>query len=688
MENIYQVDVPIDNIDNDLLNRSKFVEILSESIIHYNNDECLVIGLMGEWGCGKTSIINLVDNNLKKFNKKKSKDEKEFRLIKFNPWYFSNRNTIIIHFFDILKEGCKDENVSVEIFDCISRLKDKLCNEISITYDGGSFNIHYFNHDHDLVMQDSFISIKNRLIELFYDLNFKIVVSIDDIDRLADNEIQQIFSLVKILADFPNIIYILSFDKNVALRALNNLQVYSPEKFLEKIIQIPILVPEITKTRLDLVVKDQLEPIFEESNKVEEDKFSKIFSIIRPFFTNIRDLKRYMNLLKFYLNQFLDEINVGDFFIMIAIQLFEEEIYLKIKENKSLLIYDDNFEEENSEIKSKIYNRLLEELNSPKKYDSDKFDTLLSYLFPILKDYNSEYKEYSKSILGTNLNISSKLHFDKYFTWAIEENEISQIVIDELLTLEDVDEISNIFLKLINENKTISLLNKLQTNLYKLDSEDTGYFIEALFLIGDNIKYISKLYETIDMLFNHQYDGNKSYNIFKNMIIKSKSFYTCCYCLNKIGIDYNLYFGDESKSKNLPYIEPDQFKELKTKAYHKLIKWAKNGKLVNNVHFLYFLDFWKIFGTKDEVNDFIKANYSNFDYVKIIDNARVDNEIIVDDDDKFEEWEKFDFNRLFEYFYPDDLERMVEFTISNKDISKDDEELCKLFLDEYKRNSV
>ena len=148
-------------------------------------------------------------------------------------------------------------------------------------------------------MQDSFISIKNRLIELFYDLNFKIVVSIDDIDRLADNEIQQIFSLVKILADFPNIIYILSFDKNVALRALNNLQVYSPEKFLEKIIQIPILVPEITKTRLDLVVKDQLEPIFEESNKVEEDKFSKIFSIIRPFFTNIRDKKRNMNLLKF-----------------------------------------------------------------------------------------------------------------------------------------------------------------------------------------------------------------------------------------------------------------------------------------------------------------------------------------------------------------------------------------------------
>ena len=58
----YEIDAPIKNSENDKLNRSKFVEILYNSIIHYGKHEkkCLVIGLMGEWGCGKTSIINMV----------------------------------------------------------------------------------------------------------------------------------------------------------------------------------------------------------------------------------------------------------------------------------------------------------------------------------------------------------------------------------------------------------------------------------------------------------------------------------------------------------------------------------------------------------------------------------------------------------------------------------------------------
>ena len=105
MKNSYEVDVPIKNSKKDELNRSKFVEILYESIIDYgkNEDECLVIGLMGEWGCGKTSIINMVYEKIDEFNKEQ-KPGRQWIHAKFNPWYFSNQNSILYHFFDFLME--------------------------------------------------------------------------------------------------------------------------------------------------------------------------------------------------------------------------------------------------------------------------------------------------------------------------------------------------------------------------------------------------------------------------------------------------------------------------------------------------------------------------------------------------------------------------------------------------------
>jgi len=682
MENIYEIDKPIDDIGKDDLNRSKFVEILSNSIIQYNNPECLVIGLMGEWGCGKSSIINMVFNNIDEFNENKP-DEEKWLKIKFNPWYFSNRDTILIHFFDTLKESCHNPQVKVEIFKYLSQFKDKICQDISFTLENENFNFDYSNQNNDFEIYDSFNSLKDNLIELFQQLNFKIVISIDDIDRLTDEEMRQIFLLVKALADFPNIIYILSFDKYVALKALNNLQVYSPEKFLEKIIQIPINVPEITNSRLELLIKEKIKPIYEDNLKFSKNNFFKIFYHIKPFFTNVRDLKRYSNVLNFYLNQFKDEVNIGDFLLIIAIQLFEEELYERIKNNKELLTNYELFDNVDEKERSKIYNDFLDGITGLKKYEPNKIKELMGYLFPILNNFDFDSKEYYENMFGANLNIASNLHFDKYFTLSTEENEVSQIIIDELLESKNVENNSQIMLNLINNDKTVSLLDKLERNAHRMDMEDMNYLIEPLLLIGDSTKYISKLYHLIDLLFGYQFDGNKSYNIMKNMLIDSNSFFTSCYCLDKIGDDYGLYYGTNSKSKNLPYIEPDEFKELISIAYNKLKNLAYNGILLNNPYFKYFLDFWKAWGTKKEVEQFIETNINESNIMQFIKKFKIDSDIIlVDENEKFEDDDIFDFERLYDYVHPDEIYVLVKEAISQKGISNEDYELGKLLLKE------
>ena len=92
---MYKDDYPISILDHDELNRKKFVESLAQAIINYDNERCLTISLMGKWGSGKTSIINMVEDYWKE-----SKDDNI--IVHFNPWYFSNRDNLLFQFFDTL----------------------------------------------------------------------------------------------------------------------------------------------------------------------------------------------------------------------------------------------------------------------------------------------------------------------------------------------------------------------------------------------------------------------------------------------------------------------------------------------------------------------------------------------------------------------------------------------------------
>jgi predicted KAP-like P-loop ATPase len=61
-------DVPINTINDDELNRADFSIKIAESILNYEDEECLVLGLMGKWGSGKTSIRNMIFEHIESQN--------------------------------------------------------------------------------------------------------------------------------------------------------------------------------------------------------------------------------------------------------------------------------------------------------------------------------------------------------------------------------------------------------------------------------------------------------------------------------------------------------------------------------------------------------------------------------------------------------------------------------------------
>ncbi len=97
-------------------------------------------------------------------------------------------------------------------------------------------------------------ALKNALDDELGSKENKVIIIIDDIDRLNSIEIRQVFQLVKSLADFKNTIYLLAFDKQVAIDALAEVQKAPGQLYLEKIIPVcfDIVSPDQSEIRLQL----------------------------------------------------------------------------------------------------------------------------------------------------------------------------------------------------------------------------------------------------------------------------------------------------------------------------------------------------------------------------------------------------------------------------------------------------
>ena len=210
----------------------------------------------------------------------------DYIVVNFNPWNYSSSNDILEAFFKTLvKEISTKEN----------RLKDELI-KLFISYVKVAHNINLAN----IFKYDEYTEkdIKERINKLLIKTNKKIIVVIDDIDRLLPNEILVIFQTVKIIADFKNTIYILSYDKKNISALLNTINI-DAECFIKKIVQVEKNIPKINEEILKIKFLEEIEKIpnspFKNMTHIE-----KMYDLtLETYIKNIRDLNRFFNTFNF-----------------------------------------------------------------------------------------------------------------------------------------------------------------------------------------------------------------------------------------------------------------------------------------------------------------------------------------------------------------------------------------------------
>lgn len=621
----------ITNKNEDLLNRYHFVTNLSDAIVKYKEKDCLNISLQGQWGSGKTSIINMLKENLEK--------QENIIIFDFKPWLFSDTEQLINNFF---KEFAKKADFKTNRSENLINLGKKLeayasfFEPFSIIPEPTMAGISKFiskslsesgkastkiGEAHKKTLSQIKDDIEKNLLEI----DKKFLIIIDDIDRLNNLEIKQIFQLIKALGDFSNIIYLLSMDKDIIVNALSEVQNRDGNSYLEKVINVPIDVPVINKEDLENFLLRGIEIIKEHLKTKDEKEYYKrmIGYEFKTFFTNIRDIQRYLNLFKFNFHALEHNVNMIDLAIITAFQIFEPEIYNFIKSNQSFLLGYYLFENKKNEI-----DEIDLISNSLRRISKENFISLINKLFPNCKYFKNQIK----SKLSENKNIYLNDYFNIYFSLTLNEKIYDEEMEKFINTIKNENDFE-LFIKELEKLKVDDILGFLvrldkypKTAIKKPQSE---IIAKILISLGDIICkdkayfeiYLKPLLNIIKKIIERVDEKKEKYRIYKDAINNSKTLLMPCLCVDTICkiqhsyqyssilTTFNSYIDDEILSSD------SEKEELKNILLGKInLLKTDHSLLFNSIGANHILRIWKILDEKDCL-EFIENNISNKEFL-------------------------------------------------------------------------
>jgi len=337
---------PIASREADLLDRTVFAEQIAAAVKGWTGRDSLVIALYGAWGTGKSSLKNLILESLRR------EPRTSPYIVEFNPWQWAGQEQLAQAFFIEIgkelgrKDGTKEAKESAkrwrryraflglgaEMFAGTRRLALTALIVIGMLgFLGGVFAelvvvriglsliaglsligftllstsdrfaktvASYFTTVAE-VEQKSLDEVKTELSQLLRALHKPMLVVVDDIDRLTGPETRLLFQLIKANADFPNIIYLVLFQREVVENTIGRELTTDGREYLKKIVQVGFDVHGLQRSKLERVLFSRLDAL------LQGDAIQKLWSTERwtnifvpglgPYFKTLREVYRFIS---------------------------------------------------------------------------------------------------------------------------------------------------------------------------------------------------------------------------------------------------------------------------------------------------------------------------------------------------------------------------------------------------------
>lgn len=421
----------------DELRREGFVvSILDDIKSKLNPEHSYNYGLVGEWGSGKSFLMEMMYEKMKN-------EPKTFITYYFKPWETPNEKVFAIQILNGIKSNSENYELETKINKFLTKIETDSSDILSKTFTT------FFSW---LISDDSSIDdIKSDLSNYLKKNDKRLVVFLDDLDRLDQSEIKELLRLMRNTFDIPYLFFIVGYDRDYIYKTLG-FEEFKFDNYISKFLQVKTNIPLLNKSDLfDKYRKEKILPILlKDTNNPEgiEENWKIIPENILELISTPRDFE---NIIASFDLSYRNLNKNCDWFTLFQLEVLkhkEYELYSRIRQNRSFLELDN------------------------KSLQQEKFTEHQCSLISRLK-ISFRFGEYK---------IQEIIYHHKYFSMVNGATEIDQNEFDRILSQKDLMIVDTKFEQWLENGKYDDLDRKL---IYYFNKSN-DYIDTDLLLLIDN----------------------------------------------------------------------------------------------------------------------------------------------------------------------------------------------------------
>ena len=380
----FDADRPIEVREQDRLGRRSFAEAIARQVRAVPAKHGFTIAVVGEWGSGKTSVLNMVAETLEA--------DVDAAVLRFNPWLFGSANDLVTRFFRELSVqlGQGQSERLKNVAKALSSLGQSLVPLSPVTGTTWAAKLLAKLTDH-WTKPPSLHDKRDSLREALAASDSRVVVLIDDIDRLEASETREIMRLVRLTSDLPSVVFLLAFDRRHVARSLGENEIEG-RQYLDKIVQVSYDLPNVREAILPGMLLPWLDELIRGRDlaQLDQDVWGRVFyDVIKPLLGNLRDVKRYLYSLPVTLDTIGQEVALADLLGLEALRILRPSGFDELRAHAECLVHSESGprlwmteEARNREIKEKL-SAMLERAEG----ERGVLGSVLEILFPATQGF-------------------------------------------------------------------------------------------------------------------------------------------------------------------------------------------------------------------------------------------------------------------------------------------------------------
>ncbi|HZU31811.1 MAG TPA: P-loop NTPase fold protein, partial [Candidatus Angelobacter sp.] len=458
-------DRPVRTDTEDELDRVRLAKVLATRIA---TDEIPVIAVIGAYGDGKTSLLEMMAAHLKK---------QQVVLTHFKTSLPGDESTLVATLFKSVGKELHRRFFIRRLRSLLNRY-GRILTGIVPSVPAGIKEIFK-----EASQQDELEELSYRLERIPVP---KVVVMLDDMDRMQRDELQTLLKVIRGIENYPKLCFVCAFNKKALVETLIRQQAIdrvnlnftaatqqmqtkatiggeisaddmrAGYEYLEKFFPVQVPIPKLD----DKQIGQQFDRRFEEftshygllvlpdETKVFQEKFTDLWpKLLRPALYNVRRIKTYFNALKMSYELVKNEVNLADFMCVELLRQEEPAIYEQVFKNRKFFYYPawdiehwtervDISEQRGREIHTKVFDDIFVGLHGSRR---ENVLTLLGEMFPKVNDYRKsrdiQLNPGSEPTADREKRIYHPAHFMVYFSLHVPEGYYSTTEFETLLQM-------------------------------------------------------------------------------------------------------------------------------------------------------------------------------------------------------------------------------------------------------------